>query len=87
MAKNHCSAKPFEGGYEWTSIRNRGISRRQEPRTVLFALLKPEAFQAVVDEQALDVGRQVALLPEEDIVGSGMQAFCLYEQMLYQNQK
>ena len=44
---------------------------------MLFAPLQPETFQEVVESQALDVGRGTALLPEEDMRGSALQALCL----------
>lgn len=43
----------------------------KEPRLVLFAVLDDEAYEAAAKEEALDVGRNLPLLPEEQLLQSG----------------
>lgn len=49
----------------------------KEPRRVLFAVLEAEAFEAAQKEEALDVGRGLQLLPEEQIMGTGVKAMAI----------
>eukprot|EP00434_Breviolum_minutum_P016185 symbB.v1.2.014261.t1/scaffold1023.1/size143418/5 len=49
----------------------------KEPRSVLFAVLDAEAFEAAQKEEALDVGRGLALVPEEQIMGTGVKALAI----------
>lgn len=49
----------------------------KEPRSLLFAVLEPEAFEAALKEEALDVGRGLALLPEEQLMGSHVKALAV----------